>query len=137
MRTAFLALILSASCLSVGAANPAAAGAGPAPGGDASKGQIEFNNHCRTCHTVNEGDNRLGPSLHNIFGSPAGQVEGFGNYSGGLTSSITWDEATLDKFIANPQSVASNTTMTPFAGVEDAETRKQIIQYLKEQKEGS
>lgn len=132
MRTASLAFILSAAW-----ALPAAAGAGPAPGGDASKGQIEFNNHCRTCHTVNEGDNRLGPSLHNIFGSPAGQVEGFGNYSGGLTSSIAWDEATLDKFIANPQSIASNTTMTPFSGVQDAGTRKEIIQYLKEQKEGS
>lgn len=132
MRTASLALILSAAW-----ALPAAAGADPAPGGDASKGQIEFNNHCRTCHTVKEGDNRLGPSLYNIFGAPAGQVEGFDNYSGGLSSNITWDEATLDKFIANPQSIASNTTMTPFAGVEDAETRKEIIQYLKEQKEGS
>lgn len=133
MRTARFTLILCAA-----GAFPAGAGVGPSPGGgDASEGQIEFNNYCRTCHTVNEGDNRLGPSLHNIFGAPAGQVEGFGNYSGGLTSDIVWDEATLDQFIANPQSIASNTTMTPFAGVEDSETRKKIIDYLKEQKEES
>lgn len=133
MRTAFLALALGLVW-----ALPAQADTGPATGaGDASEGQIQFNNHCRTCHTVKEGDNRLGPSLHNIFGSPAGQVEGFGNYSGGLTSEIVWDEDTLDKFITNPQAIASNTTMTPFAGIEDAEIRKQIIDYLKEQKEGS
>lgn len=132
MRTACLALILGAAW-----AIPAGAGADPGPGGDASKGQIEFNNHCRTCHTVNKGDNRLGPSLHNIFGAPAGQVEGFGNYSGGLTSNITWDEATLDEFIANPQSIAPNTSMAPYSGIENPETRKEIIQYLKEQKEGS
>ncbi len=132
MRKAFLAVMF-------GVASALPANAGPATGGagDASEGQIQFNNHCRTCHTVKEGDNRLGPSLHNIFGSPAGQVEGFGNYSGGLTSDIVWDEDTLDKFIANPQSIASNTTMTPFSGIEDAEVRKQIIGYLKEQKEGS
>lgn len=135
MRTAFLALVLG-----LGSALSAHADTDPATGGgvgDASEGQIQFNNHCRTCHTVDKGDNRLGPSLHNIFGAPAGQVEGFNNYSGGLTSDIVWDEATLDKFIANPKSIASNTNMTPFAGIEEAEIRKQIIDYLKEQKDAS
>jgi len=29
-------------------------------------GNLIFNNSCRTCHTTKEGDNRLGPNLHNI-----------------------------------------------------------------------
>ncbi|MBN8913218.1 MAG: hypothetical protein J0H65_14405 [Rhizobiales bacterium] len=67
----------------------------------------------------------------------AGQAKGFANYSGGLTDDITWDEATLDKFIADPKSLASNTTMTPFAGIPDAAQRKLIIDYLKTQNKDS
>ena|SRR5688572_13078050 len=100
-------------------------------------GQVAFNTHCRSCHSVKPDDNRLGPTLHNIFGAQAGQAKGFANYSGSLTSEITWDEATLDKFITDPKSLASNTTMTPFAGIQDAEQRKLIIDYLKAQSEKS
>lgn len=56
-------------------------------------GQIAFNTYCRQCHSVRKGDNRLGPSLHSIFGAKAGQVTGYPNYSGSLQESITWDEA--------------------------------------------
>jgi cytochrome c len=100
-------------------------------------GQVAFNTHCRNCHSVKPDDHRLGPSLHNIVGAKAGQAKGFGNYSGSLTDAITWDEATLDKFIADPKSLASNTTMTPFAGIPDAEQRKLIIDYLKAQDKDS
>src|SRR5215831_6004365 len=34
-------------------------------GADTESGQLTFNNACRTCHTTKEGDNRLGPNLHN------------------------------------------------------------------------
>jgi cytochrome c2 len=30
---------------------------------DADAGQLLFNNACRTCHSMKEGDNRLGPNL--------------------------------------------------------------------------
>ena len=99
--------------------------------GEDDAGQVAFNTHCRNCHSMKPDDHRLGPSLHGIFGAPAGQAKGFANYSGGLTSSITWDEATLDKFITDPKSLASNTTMTPFGGVQEPEQRKLIIDYLK------
>jgi cytochrome c len=96
-------------------------------------GQVAFNTHCRNCHSVKPDDNRLGPTLHGIVGKQAGQAKNFGNYSGSLTADITWDEATLDKFIADPKSIASNTTMTPFAGIPDAAQRKLIIDFLKTQ----
>jgi hypothetical protein len=31
-------------------------------GADTESGQLTFNNACRTCHTTQEGDNRLGPN---------------------------------------------------------------------------
>lgn len=95
------------------------------------KGKDAFNNTCRTCHSWKEGDNRLGPNLHGIVGRKAGSVAGFG-YSGAIKSSgITWDEASLDKFIANPDAFVPNNNMKPFNGVADAATRKQIIDFLK------
>ena len=45
---------------------------------DAASGQLLFNNACRTCHTMKEGDNRLGPNLHNIIGRKAGSLPNYG-----------------------------------------------------------
>lgn len=109
-----------------------AAAQDPAPTAKADDaGQIAFNTHCRNCHSMKPDDHRLGPSLHGIFDAPAGQAKGFPNYSGSLTPDMKWDEATLDKFLADPKSLASSTTMTPFGGIKDAEQRKLIIDYLK------
>lgn len=88
-----------------------------------------FNNHCRNCHSLKKGDNRLGPSLYGVFGARAGQVEGYRSYSGSLTGLI-WDEATLDLFIADPLAGAPNTMMI-YPSVKDAAERKRIIELLK------
>ncbi|HEY0938640.1 MAG TPA: c-type cytochrome [Steroidobacter sp.] len=93
-----------------------------------------FNNHCRTCHSVKEGDNRLGPSLHQVHGRKAGSVAGYANYSQAMKSAgITWDEATLDKFIEDPEQVIPNNNMKPYKGIPDAAVREQIVAYLKSQ----
>ncbi len=101
---------------------PGVSAAGDDPG-------IAFNTHCRNCHSMKKGDNRLGPSMYGIFGAPAGQVEGYRGYSGGLTG-FTWDEVTLDKFMANPVSVSASTNMI-YPPVADAAERKKIIEFLK------
>ena len=67
-------------------------------------GEALFNTHCRNCHAMKAGDNRLGPSLHGVIGREAGTAQGFAGYSGALKG-FTWDRATLDKFIADPPSV--------------------------------
>ena len=92
-------------------------------------GEVLFNTHCRNCHSAKAGDNRLGPSLHGIIGKPAGKVEGFTAYSGSLKD-FTWDEATLDKFIASPTSVAPNTSMI-YPPVDNPAHRKAIIEFIK------
>jgi cytochrome c len=94
-------------------------------------GQVAYNNACRTCHSFKEGDNRLGPTLHGIVGRKAGSVEGFAFSSAMKSSGITWDEANLDKFIANPEAVVNGNGMKPFGGVADAGERKKIVDYLK------
>jgi cytochrome c len=123
------ATILLAS-LAVATAADAGAGANAAPA-QANSGEAAFNNHCRTCHSAKEDDNRLGPSLHGIIGAKAGSQSGYPNYSGALKGSgITWDAANLERFIANPDDVVPNNNMKPFNGVRDPAVRKRIVDYL-------
>lgn len=98
---------------------------------ESEAGKVAFNNACRTCHSFKAGDNRLGPSLSGIVGRKAGSIEGFQFSSAMKSSGITWDEATLDKFIANPDTVVHGNAMKPFGGVADASERAKIVGYLK------
>jgi cytochrome c len=94
----------------------------------ASSDKAAFNNHCRTCHSPREGDNRLGPALGKIIGEKAGTRPDYPNYSKAMVSSgIVWDEQTLDRFIADPDAVVPNNNMKPFKGVTDPAVRKRII----------
>jgi cytochrome c len=93
--------------------------------------QMAFNNSCRTCQSMKEADNRLGPSLAGVIGRKAGTLPGFQFSEPMKTSGITWDEATLDKFITNPDQVVAGNRMQPFTGVADAGKRKEIVAYLK------
>lgn len=94
-------------------------------------GQVLFNNTCRTCHTVEQGDNRLGPSLAGMVGRKAGSLPDY-NYSESMKKSgIVWDEATLDRFIADPLAVVPGNSMKPFSGLASAQDRAAIIAYLK------
>lgn len=98
---------------------------------DNASGEQLYNNNCRTCHSWKEGDNRLGPTLHGIVGRKSGSIQGF-NYSQSMKqANLTWDESTLDKFIANPDGVVQSNNMKPFAGIADQTTRQKIIEFLK------
>ena len=105
-----------------------------APAGDGAGGQEAFNNACRTCHSTKSGDNRLGPSLSGIVGKKAGSESGY-QYSPSLKGSgVTFDEATLDKFITNPDGVVPGNNMKPYTGISDAAIRAKIISFLKDAK---
>ena len=98
---------------------------------DSPAGEAAFNNACRTCHSWKAGDNRLGPNLHGIVGRQAGSAQGFAYSDSVKNSGITWDDATLDKFITAPDQVVPGNNMKPFTGISDAATRKSIIDFLK------
>src|SRR3546814_8100432 len=62
--------------------------------GDAATGKKVFQK-CRACHAVEPGKNKIGPTLHGVFGRKAGSVEGF-NYSKAMKQSeIVWSADTL------------------------------------------
>lgn len=109
----------------------ASIGAGSARAQDAA--ELLFNNACRTCHTLEEGDNRLGPTLHNIVGRKAGSLTDYAYSAGMQGSGIVWDEQALDRFIENPDSVVPGNKMKPYAGMASAEDRATIVAYLKGQ----
>ena len=107
-----------------------ALGQDAAPKSAAADSQLTFNNVCRTCHTLKEGDNRLGPNLHNIIGRKAGSVPDYAYSSAMKDAGLTWDRATLDRFIANPDQVVPGNKMKPYGGLTSAEERAKIIAFL-------
>lgn len=94
------------------------------------KGELAFNNNCRTCHTLTSGDSRLGPDLSGIIGRKAASARGFAYSESLKKSGLTWDEATLDKFIADPNALVPGNNMKPYNGISSAEDRKVIIEHL-------
>ena len=93
-------------------------------------GQQAFNNSCRTCHIMREGDNRLGPNLHKVIGRKAGSLPEYAFSSAMKEAGFVWDEEKLDRFIANPDEVVPGNNMKPYGGLSSSEDRKKIIAFL-------
>jgi cytochrome c len=65
----------------------------------ADPGMMMFNNACRTCHTIRDGDNRLAPNLYGILGRKSGTTGGYYSYSSSMRNAdIVWDEKNLEQF---------------------------------------
>ncbi len=102
--------------------------AGAARAQEADEGERLFRQRCASCHTIQAGQNRIGPHLAQLAGRQAGSVEG-ARYSPALRAAdLTWDEATLDRFLANPRATVPGTTMT-FSIPNEAQ-RRSIIGFL-------
>jgi cytochrome c len=99
-------------------------------GADTESGQLTFNNACRTCHTTKEGDNRLGPNLHNIIGRKAGSLPNYGYSSAMKGADFVWDKEKLDRFIAKPDEVVPGNNMKPYGGITSSEDRAKVIVFL-------
>ncbi len=96
--------------------------------GDPGAGQKVFASHCATCHATEAGQNKIGPSLAGIVGSKSGTVPGF-NFSPAMKNAdITWDDAELDKFLANPAGDVHGTRM--FVNLPSESDRQNVIAYL-------
>src|SRR4051794_25988680 len=101
-----------------------------AQGTEDVSGQQAFNNACRTCHMVKEGDNRLGPNLYKVVGRKAGSLPDYGFSSAMKEAGFVWDEEKLDRFIANPDEVVPGNNMKPYGGLSSSDDRKKIIAFL-------
>jgi cytochrome c len=97
--------------------------------GDADKGKAAFAT-CTTCHAIEAGVNKIGPSLHGVVGRPAGSIAGYSYSSANKGSGITWSEDKLFQYLENPQRVVPGTKMS-FPGWSDPQKRADVIAYLK------
>lgn len=96
--------------------------------GDAGKG-AQIYQRCLACHSLEH--NRSGPRHCGLFGRPAAAVPDF-TYSQALKSAgLTWDAATLDRFLENPLKAVPGTKMA-YAGIKNGQERADLIAYLKQ-----
>ena len=101
-----------------------------AAAGDPARGARVFG-QCAACHSVRPAEHLTGPSLARVWGRKAGTEEGFRRYSEALKRfDVVWNDATLDKWLANPEAFVPGNNMT-FPGLRDAKDREDIIAYLK------
>ena len=111
------------------AAAPATVFAPSALAQDAAAGERQFKARCGSCHSVEAGQNRIGPELSRVVGREAGSVDG-ARYSAALKrSGIVWDAGTLDAYLANPRQAVPGTSMP--VGLTNAGQRAQVIEYLR------
>jgi len=97
--------------------------------GDPLRGKILYQG-CESCHSID--DNDVGPRHRGVVGRRAGGIADYA-YSPALKNSgLTWDEATLDRWLINPSALVPGTKM--FFRIDDPQKRADIIAYLKEQK---
>lgn len=98
---------------------------------DADAGKSVFN-VCKACHGVGEGaKNQVGPVLNGVIGRKSGTAEGF-NYSEAMKASgLTWDEATIAGYLADPKGKVPGNKMV-FAGLKDEQKVKDLVAFLKQ-----
>ena len=102
--------------------------------GNAAAGRQVFQK-CRACHSLDAGKNGIGPSLAGIVGEKAAAVPGF-NFSPAMKASgLTWDAATLDAYLADPQKAVPGNKM-PFPGLKTERERSAVIALLTENSRG-
>jgi cytochrome c len=97
------------------------------PSGDPGAGEAIYS-RCLACHAL--AYDRTGPRHCGLFGRRAGGVKGFLYSDAMKQSKIVWNEASLNRFLANPLKAVPGTSMG-YAGVKDDKERADLIAYLK------
>lgn len=103
---------------------------------DLQRGRIAFL-RCAACHVIQADEpgqvvGKVGPNLHGILGKAAAQVPGF-TYSQSLRKAgLTWDDATLKRWIQDPASLVPGTAMTYVNTLSETEIQTLLV-FLKSQ----
>lgn len=93
-----------------------------------SAGADLFERRCSGCHALDR--DKEGPRLRGVYGRQSGGVGTFG-YSDALKNArITWDSASLDKWLTDPEKLIPDSDMA--FRVAKTEERGVIIAYLKQ-----
>ncbi len=85
---------------------------------------------CRACHELKaDQPHKVGPNLHGVVDRKSAAAEGFA-YSAALKgANLTWDKATLDKWIEKPSGLVPGNAMA-FAGIASPADRAALIAYI-------
>jgi cytochrome c len=108
-------------------AMPLAANLPALSAGDAPRGKALYETLCSVCHSVDE--NRVGPAHRGVFGRKAGSAPGYAYSPALASSSVTWSDASLDKWLLDPEKFIPGQKMG--YSVSDAAERQDLIAYLK------
>jgi cytochrome c len=97
--------------------------------GDPVHGKEVFQKRCTGCHAMDA--DREGPRLSGVYGRKAGSIAGF-VYSKGLKNSdMTWTDATLEKWLSDPDMMIPDNNMS--FSVPKSEERRDLIAFLRQQ----
>lgn len=96
------------------------------PHGDAARGKVLFEKRCTGCHSLDQ--DKEGPRLRTVFGRKAGTVPSFSYSDAFKGAQFTWNDALLDKWLTDTESVLANNDMA--FRVPSAEERADIIAFL-------
>ena len=100
-----------------------------APSGDPARGAKAYAANCGSCHSLDA--NRVGPAHRGVYGRKAGTARGYAYSPAMRGARIVWNEATLDRFLQNPQAMVPGTRMG--FRVPDSARRADVIAYLRQQ----
>ena len=91
-------------------------------------GRDAFEKRCTGCHALDKA--KIGPPLRGVYGRNAGKDPHF-SYSDALkSSSIKWDDTTLDRWLTDTESVIPDNDMA--FRLNDPTERANIIAYLRQ-----
>jgi glucose/arabinose dehydrogenase/cytochrome c2 len=109
----------------------------PALGASPNAGKNTFRQQCALCHSAEPGDNggAQGPNLDGVFGRHAAGDPRFGYTKALKGSRLTWDAATLDRFLSSPTTVVPGSAMV--VAVPNDNDRANLIAYFQGVKEGT
>ena len=106
-----------------------AEGSRPLQAANLDRGRLAYRK-CVGCHSLEPGNTRAGPSLANLFGRQAGELEGYQFSQAMRSSDLLWDEAILDQFLTAPAQFVKGTKMA-FPGLKNRQDRRDLIAFLK------
>ena len=93
----------------------------------AVRGKAVFQTRCIGCHTLDRDDE--GPRLRGVYGRTSGTVPNF-PYSDALKRArIVWNEKSLEKWLAHPQTLVPGSGMPLY--VTDTKERRDLVAFLK------
>ena len=120
--------IISIVALASGAALLAAFAAVGGAKGDTIAGRSAFEKRCTGCHALDH--EKTGPRLAGVVGRKAGTVSGFPYSDAVKKAAVVWNEAVLDKWLTDPETVIPDTDMA--FRLDNPAERAAIIAFLKE-----